>query len=348
MKVLVTGSEGYIGTILMPMLLEKGFKAVGLDSGLYERCTFGDFKAAAPYIRKDIRDVHTRDLHGFDAIVHLAALSNDPLGNLNPDLTLEINHKASVRLAKLAKSVGVKRFIFASSCSNYGAAGDRILDEQSQFKPVTAYGVSKVLVERDLWQLADSSFSPAFLRCATAYGVSPRLRFDLVLNNLVAWAYTTGIVYLKSDGTPWRPIVHIEDICQAVIAVLCADIKLIHNQAFNVGLNSDNHQIYQIAQIVKETVPGCKIEFAKKASADKRCYRVDCSKLTKVLTDFKPKWNARKGAQQLYRAFKRVGLKLEEFEGPRYQRIGHIKDLLGTGQLDESLRWISARTISTH
>ncbi len=339
MRVLVTGSHGYIGTILTPMLMAEGHDVVGLDSNLYEQCTFGGAVPDIPLLREDIRDVEASDLEGFDAIVHLAGLSNDPLGSLDPELTAEINHRASVRLAKLAKSVGITRFIFSSSCSNYGASGDKMLNEESKFNPVTPYGISKVRVEQDVSKLADDSFSPTFLRNATAYGVSPRLRFDLVLNNLVAWAYTTGLVYLKSDGSPWRPIVHIEDISRAFIAVLGAPRELVHNQAFNVGVNSDNRRIREIAAIVKETVPNCRIEFAKGASADKRCYRVDCSKLPRVLPGFKTKWNTRKGARQLYDAYKQIGLELEEFEGPKYQRIAHIKHLLSSGKLDESLRW---------
>jgi nucleoside-diphosphate-sugar epimerase len=326
------------------MLIERGFEVVGLDSDLYRRCTFGKGGIGnIPWIQKDIRDVQVSDLAGFDAIVHLAALSNDPLGSLNPKLTYEINYKASVRLAKLAKEVNVSRFVFSSSCSNYGAGGEKWLNEESEFRPVTPYGISKVLAEQNLSKLAADSFSPTFLRNATAYGVSPRLRFDLVLNNLVAWAYTKGIVYLKSDGTSWRPIVHVEDIALSFIVVLQASREVVHNQAFNVGLNSDNRQIRQIAEIVKETVPNCRIEFAKGASPDKRCYRVDCSKLPRVLPQFKPTWNVSEGARELYKSYKQVGLKLEEFEGPKYQRIAHIKYLLSTGQLDKTLRPVPAK-----
>ncbi len=342
MRVLVTGSQGYIGTILTPMVQAAGHEVMGLDSDLYERCTFGMPVPDIPFIRKDIRDVEKADLEGFDAIMHLAGLSNDPLGDLNPELTYEINHRASVRLAELARRVGVTRYIFSSSCSNYGAAGDTMLDESSAFNPVTPYGKAKVLVEQDVSQLADDAFSPTFLRNATAYGVSPRLRFDLVLNNLVAWAYTTGLVYLKSDGSPWRPIVHIEDISRAFVAVLEAPRQSVHNEAFNVGVTSDNYRIREIAEIVKETVPDCRIEFAEGASPDVRCYRVDASKLPRQIPAFKPHWNVRRGAEELYEAYKQYGLGREDFEGPKYQRVAHIKELLSSGGLTRDLRWAAA------
>ena len=321
------------------MLLNKGFDVVGLDTDLYERSTFGEGIVEIPELKKDIRDVELQDLTGFEAILHLAGLSNDPLGNLNPKLTEEINYLASVRLAKLAKQAGVTRFVFSSSCSNYGAGGEDWLNESSAFNPVTPYGVSKVKVEQDVSQLADDNFSPTFLRNATAYGVSPRLRFDLVLNNLVAWAFTKGLVYIKSDGTPWRPIVHIEDISRALIAVLEAPRESIHNEAFNVGRNEDNYQIRDLAEIVKETVPNCRIEYAPDAGPDKRCYRVNCRKITQILPNFQPQWDARKGAEELYNTYQKVGLTLEEFEGPKYQRIAHIKYLLSNGLLNEELRW---------
>jgi len=339
MRVLVTGHKGYIGTVMVPMLLAEGHEVVGFDSDLYERSTFGEGIVEVPTIRKDIRDVESADLNGIEAVIHLAGLSNDPLGDLNPELTGEINHRASVKLAQLAKAAGIQRYIFSSSCSNYGAGGEDLLNEESAFNPVTPYGKSKVAVEQEVGNMADKHFSPTFLRNATAFGVSPRLRFDLVLNNLVAWAYTTGKVFIKSDGTPWRPIVHIEDISRAFIAVLHAPIELIHNKAFNVGRNEDNYRIRELADIVKETVPGCVIEYAADAGPDKRCYRVDCSRIANVLPGFKPQWDARRGAKELFDAYKNVGLKVEDFEGPRYRRIDHIKGLMRDGLLGNDLRW---------
>lgn len=339
MRVLVTGHHGYIGAVLTPMLKEAGHEVVGLDSDLYTSCTYGEWADTTPTILKDVRDVEAADLEGYDAVLHLAGLSNDPLGDLNPELTADINYRASVRLAKLARKVGVSRFIFSSSCSNYGAAGDNFLDEQSAFNPVTPYGKSKVMVEREVSMLADQNFHPTFLRNATAYGVSPFLRFDLVLNNLVAWAYTTGKIYMKSDGSPWRPIVHIEDISRAFIAALHAPIEKVHNEAFNVGRTEDNYRIRELAQIVAETVPGCEVSFAPDAGPDKRNYRVNSDKILRVLPEFQPQWDARRGAQELYDSYRQVGLKVEDFEGPRYKRIAHIKRLLQEGQLDETLRW---------
>ena len=339
MRILLTGHKGYIGTILAPMLIAAGHDVVGLDSDLYAGCTFGDGMPDVPSIKKDIRDVEAVDLEGFEVVLHLAGLSNDPLGNLNPELTSQINHLASVRLAELAKEVGVSRFIFSSSCSNYGAAGDDLLDEESAFNPVTPYGKSKVLVEQEVSKLADLNFCPVFLRNATAYGVSPRLRFDLVLNNLVAWAYTTKRVYLKSDGTPWRPIVHIEDISRAFLAALHAPREVVHNQAFNVGQTEENYRIRELAEIVAEIVPGCRVEYAPDAGPDKRCYRVDCSKILRMLPEYKPRWNARLGVQELYESYQKVRVTLEEFEGIKYKRVAHIEHLLNTNKLDETLRW---------
>jgi nucleoside-diphosphate-sugar epimerase len=280
------------------------------------------------------------DLEGFDAIIHLAGLSNDPLGNLNPALTYEINHRASVRLARLARQAGVGRFLFSSSCSTYGATDGELIDEQADFNPVTPYGRSKVLVERDLVGLADDDFSPTFLRNATAYGVSPRLRFDLVLNNLVAWAATTGRIYLKSDGSPWRPLVHVEDIGRAFLTMLEARREDVHNQAFNVGGTQENYRIRELAEIVEAVVPESRIEYAPDVGPDKRTYRVNCDKFRRYFPDFSLNWNVRKGAQELYQAYQRVDIQRNEFEGPRYKRLAHLEMLLQENLLDESLRWI--------
>lgn len=338
MRTLVTGSQGYVGAVLTGMLLTRGHDVVGLDADLFRDCTFIGELPDIALIVKDVRDVVLEDVVGFDAVIHLAGLSNDPLGDYRPELTDSINHRASVRLAELAKEAGVPRFLFASSCSNYGAAGDDFLDEQAAFNPVTPYGRSKVSVERALAEMADDAFCPVYLRGSTAYGLSPRLRFDLVLNNLVAWAFTTGEVLLKSDGSPWRPVVHVEDFAAAYCAALEAPRATVWNRGFNVGTTSENYRVRELAEIVHSVVTGSTLRIADGAGPDKRCYRVDCNRIATQLPGFKPQWTARRGAVQLLQAYREAGLRPEDFEGPRFNRIAHIKALVADGILEDDLR----------
>ncbi len=341
MKVLLTGHKGYIGSVMTPFLLTAGHEVHGLDADLFEGCLFDENGLVAiPETRKDLRDVELADVDGFDAVIHLANLSNDPLGNLDPDLTYAINHRATVRLAEIAKEAGVRRFIFSSSCSLYGAAGQASVTEEAEFNPVTPYGTAKVLAERDVRPLASDSFSPVFMRNATVYGLSPRLRFDLVVNNLTAWAVSTGQIRMKSDGTPWRPLVHVEDVCTAFLAALEAPQEAVHNEAFNVGSSSENYQVREVATIVGEVVPECRVSFADGASPDSRSYRVSFDKIAERL-GWRPTWTVRDGATQVYEALRDLDLAPDIFEGERYSRIAHLKALLEEGRVGVDLRWAS-------
>ncbi|MBI3909879.1 MAG: NAD(P)-dependent oxidoreductase [Armatimonadetes bacterium] len=343
MRVLVTGHSGYIGTVLVPVLRAAGHDVVGLDTGFYAGCGLPRQLEPIPELQKDIRDVEPADLAGVDAVAHLAALCNDPLGNLDADLTLEINYRATVRLAHLARAAGVRRFLFASSCSMYGTGSeDGFLTEDASLRPLTPYAESKVRAEEDLSRLADHDFSPVFLRNATAYGVSPRLRADVVLNNLVGWAHTTGKVRILSDGMSWRPIVHVEDIAHAFLACLESPREAIHNRAFNVGVNAENYRVRELAQIVQKVVPGATVEYAGQNNPDPRSYRVDFTRIQQELPAFKPTWTARAGAEQLYRAMQVHALNSETFHGPRFVRLAQIRQLMADGAVDGRLRWTKA------
>ena len=339
MRVLVTGHDGYIGAVMVPVLQAGGHDVSGLDSSLFGECTHGAQPQSPPRQKVDLRDVQPTHLEGFDAVVHLAALSNDPVGDLDPEHTYAINHHASVRLARAAKEAGVARFLYSSSCSVYGASGtDELVDENAPLHPVTAYAISKIKVEDDLHALADDDFSPVYLRNATAYGWSPRLRLDLVLNDLVARAHLTGEVTVLSDGTPWRPIVHIEDISRAFLAALDAPREQIHDEAFNVGRESENYQVREIAELVADVVPDCRLEITGQSGADARSYKVDFAKVGKHLPAFQPSWTARKGAEQLYEAYQRHGLTQGQFS-ETFRRLPWLKGLQDAGRIDGSLRW---------
>ncbi len=339
MRVLVTGHDGYLGSVLVARLRESGHEVVGLDTGLFADCLLGPAPEPVPTLRVDLRDVTAEHCAGVDAVLHLAALCNDPIGNLNPDLTYDVNHRSTVRLARAAKAAGVTRFLFSSSCSLYGAgADDTPLDENADFVPVTPYGESKILSEQSLRELADDDFSPVYLRNATAYGFSPRLRGDIVVNDLTAPALLTGEVRLLSDGMAWRPLVHAEDIAAAFIALLEAPRDVVHNKAYNIGQTAENYLIRDVAELVAEVLPGSQLSFAEGAGTDLRNYRVSCDLIAAEVPGFAPQWTVRKGIEQLAEAYQRHGLTMEAYR-ERFLRLKRIEALRAAGQLDESLRW---------
>jgi nucleoside-diphosphate-sugar epimerase len=339
MRILITGSDGYLGSLLAPALVKLGYDVVGLDTGFYkERALYRSGDSLPQTIVKDLREIEALDLEGCDAIVHMAELSNDPAGQLAPQITYEINHKGSVRLAELAKKAGVQRFVYMSSCSVYGVSDGEFVTEESPVNPQTAYGICKTLVERDVRAMANAKFAPTFLRNATAYGASPRMRFDIVLNNLAGLAWTAREIRMTSDGTPWRPIVHGLDICQAIIAVLRAPVEAVANEVFNVGDTRHNYRVKEIAEIVGEVFPDCSVSFGP-PSPDNRSYRVAFDKIRKHLPAFKCRWDARSGAEQLLELFRRVDMTEEVFQYRTFTRLKQLEYLLRTRQINDNFFW---------
>lgn len=341
MRILITGHAGYIGSVMAPFMTAAGHDVVGLDIGYFDGCDFGSGPEPVPGLNLDLRDVRAEHLEGYDAVIHLAGLSNDPLGSLDPEVTYGINFGASVRLALSAKAAGVPRFLFASSCSLYGKAGDTPIDESSPLGPVTPYAETKAWFERALAPMADDDFSPTYLRNATAHGSSPRLRGDLVVHNLLASAMSSGEVLIKSDGSPWRPLIHVEDICRGFLAVLEAPREVVHDQAFNVGRDDQNYQVRDIAEVVAKAVPGSEVVYAPGGEPDVRDYRVDFSKISSQLPEFKPQWDLEDSVADLHQAFSRHGATLEVLDGPRHTRLRRIEELRRSGALDERLRWVA-------
>ncbi len=342
MRILITGQTGYIGPLMTMILQNDGHETVGLDTGYFAGCSMGPIDGRAAIIRKDVRDLIPADLAGFDAVAHLAALSNDPMGELHQEWTYQINLEGSLHLARVARDAGVKRFLLSSSCSIYGASSDDYATETSPLQPLSAYAVSKVKTEEGLEKLADGDFAPVFLRNATAYGVSPRMRLDLVVNNLTAWAYTTGKVQIMSDGTPWRPLVHIEDIARAFAAVVLAPREAIYNQAFNVGITSENHRVRDVAKVVSETVPNSTVVYSGQSNPDARDYRVDFGKIQRLVPKFQPVWTVRKGVAELLAAFQQNSLTAEDLQSRNYIRLKQLRYLIDSDELDGNLRWNQA------
>jgi len=347
-RVLITGHNGYIGSVMAPYFANAGYHVTGLDTGYFQLCRLLPDPSEVPWVCKDLRDVELDDLKGFDAVVHLAALSNDPIGNLNKSWTEEINYEGSVRLARLAKAAGVERFLFSSSCIMYGMSEAAVVTEESPLDPKTEYARSKVKSEHAIAALAGDGFAPTFLRNGTIYGVSPRMRFDTVFNDLVGSAVTTGKVALCSDGKPWRPVVHVEDVARAFLAVLEAPLARVSNQAFNLGANHLNHQVIELAEVVVDTVPHCRLRVVAQPGADQRTYKADFSKFARAFPDFSFKWTVKEGARELFQTFKTIGLTREDFVDKRFTRLKWLRYLLDTNQLDGFLRWnIEARAVAS-